>query len=190
MISLRSWAVIGLVLAAACSRLIPHPHNFAPMAALAIFAGASLSSRRWAPVVALGSLLLSDALLQLTYFAGWQPAWGFYAGQWVVYTCTFVSVIIGMVIRRNRNIGTIAAATLGCSILFFLVTNFAFVYGADSIYPRTMQGVMTSYTMAWPFFQNSLLGNAFYATMLFGAFGMAEAKIPALQPGKPAAIAL
>ena len=189
MISARSWTVIGLVLAAAFSRLFPHPHNFAPIAALAVFSGACFSSRRWAPFVALGSLFLSDVLLQLTYQAGWQNAWGFYSGQWVVYLCTLASVGFGLLIRRDRKIATIAGATIGGSIAFFLVTNFAFVYGAESIYPRTLQGVMISYEAGLPFFRNSLLGDLFYSAVLFGAFGMAEAKIPALQSARRASMA-
>src|SRR6476469_6917432 len=128
MISLRSWTVVALVLAAAASRLLPHPDNVAPMAALAIFAGAALGSARWSPVVALGALFLSDALMHLTFLAGWQPRTGFYPGQWAVYASTLAAVGLGTLIRRHRNAATIAGATLAGSVTFFLVTNLAFVY--------------------------------------------------------------
>lgn len=73
-----------LVLLAAAGRLVPHPPNFAPVAAVALFGGATLGRRWSAFLVPLSALLLSDLLLQLTCLAGWQPTRGFYPGQWVV----------------------------------------------------------------------------------------------------------
>jgi hypothetical protein len=189
MISLRSWTVVAIVLAAALTRLLPHPDNVAPMTALAIFAGAMLGSRRWAPVLAVGALFLSNAVLHLTYLAGWQPTVGFYAGQWVVYACTLAAVGFGSLIRRHTNIAPIAGATLAGSLTFFLVTNLAFVYGADSMYPHTLAGVLTSYERGLPFFRSSLIGDVFYVFALFGTFALAEAGFPAIRGAKPAAIA-
>ena len=195
MISLRSLTVVAIVLAAAATRLLPHPENVAPMTALAIFAGATLGARRWAPFLAIGSLLLTNALMHLTFLAGWQPRAGFYAGQWSVYACTLAAVGFGVLIRNRRGVASIqgvssiAGATLAGSVTFFLVTNLAFVYSADSLYPHTLAGVLTSYEMGLPFFQRSLIGDAFYAFALFGAFALAEARFPALRGAKPAAIA-
>ncbi len=188
MISLRSWTVVGFALAAAVTRLLPHPDDVAPMTALAIFAGATLGSRRWAPVVAIGALLLTNAFMHLTFLAGWQPRAGFYPGQWVVYACTLASAGFGMLIRRHRGVGSIAGATLAGSVTFFLVTNLAFVYGADSLYPHTPAGVLTSYQMGLPHFARSLIGDAFFAFALFGAFALAEVRFPALRGAKPAAM--
>lgn len=189
MISLRSLTVVGLVLAAVASRLLPHPDNVAPMTALAIFAGAALGSRRWAPAIALGAHFLSDVMMQLTYQAGWQPRVGFYAGQWAVYACTLIAVSYGELIRGRRNAVTIAGASLAGSVTFFLVTNLVFVYGADSLYPHTIQGVLASYVAALPYFGvRTLLGDAFYCTVLFGALSLAESRFPALRGAKPAAI--
>ena len=189
MISLRSLTVVAIVMAAAATRLLPHPENVAPMTALAIFAGATLGARRWAPILAIGSLLLTNALMHLTFLAGWQPRAGFYAGQWSVYACTLAAVGFGVLIRNRRGVASIAGATLAGSVTFFLVTNLAFVYGADSLYPHTLAGVLASYEMGLPFFQRSLVGDAFYAFALFGAFALAEARFPALRGAKPAAIA-
>jgi hypothetical protein len=190
MMSARSLTVLGLLVAAAFSRLVPHPHNVAPMAALALFAGAILQSKRWASIAALGSLFLSDLLLHVTFLAGWQPAWGFYPGQWAVYACTLATVGIGMLIQKHRNPATVIGSTIAASVLFYLITNLTLVYGADSYYPHTLQGVMTSYAAALPYFRNALLGNLFYGAVLFGAFAMAEAKIPALQRNKKVTVAL
>ena len=62
-------------------------------------------------VVPLGSLLLSDLLLHLTYLAGWQPYWGFYRGQWVIYACFLATILVGFLLRRRRTVSTVAMAT-------------------------------------------------------------------------------
>jgi hypothetical protein len=75
----------------------------------------------------------------------------------------------------------IAATTLLGSCLFFAVTNFA-LWAAGTSYPRTAAGLAACYVAAIPFFRNSLLGDATYATILFGAWALAEARFPALRP--------
>src|SRR5258705_6339337 len=54
--------VFVLIVLAAASRLLPHPPNFAPVAAIGLFAGA-LSGRRVGWLVPLVALLLSDLVL-------------------------------------------------------------------------------------------------------------------------------
>ena len=180
----RTWTLVALIVLAAASRLVPHPENVTPTAAIALFGAATFASRRVAVLVPLAALLLSDGLLHLTFLAGWQPRGGFYAGQWAVYACTLATVGLGLGLRRRRTVPTVAGATLASSVIFFVVTNFAYVYGADSIYPRTPDGLLLGYQMALPFFRNSLLGDLFYVAMLFGALALAEARFPALRrPG-------
>jgi Family of unknown function (DUF6580) len=182
----RVWLLSAMVLGAAASRVVPHPPNFAPMTAVALFGAATFSNRRLAVLVPLGSLLLGDLLLHLTFLAGWQPHWGFYRGQWVVYACLLPTILFGLSIRRRRTVATVTAATLASSLVFFLATNFVWAYGSGSIYPRTVQGLFLCYEMAIPFFGNSLAGDAVYSTVLFGALAMAEARFPALRFRKTA----
>jgi hypothetical protein len=177
----RFWFLGALTLFAVASRLLPHPYNFTPIAAVALFGAATFARRGAAMLVPLIALVLSDVLLHATYLAGLQPNWGFYPGQWVVYACVLATIGLGFLIRGHRNIGTIAAATLASSILFYLVTNFAYIYGPDSIYPRTLDGLIQGYVAAIPFFARSLAGDVFYTTLLFGALALAEARFPQLR---------
>jgi len=178
----RFWFLTALALLAAASRLLPHPPNFAPMAAVALFGAATIESRWLALVVPLVALLASDVLLHLTYLAGLQPNWGFYQGQWLVYTCVLATAGLGFLLRRRRSVLGVATATLASSLLFFLVTNHPLAHGLTSMYPATLQGMLTSYQMGLPFFRNSLAGDAFYATLLFGGLAWAEARFPSLRP--------
>ena len=43
----------GLIVAAALTRVLPHPPNFSPVEAMALFGGAYFASRRWAFIVPL-----------------------------------------------------------------------------------------------------------------------------------------
>ena len=52
-----------MILLAALSRLLPHPPNFSPVEAIALFGGAYFASRAWALLVPLAAMLVSDLVL-------------------------------------------------------------------------------------------------------------------------------
>lgn len=186
----RFWTLTALIAVAAATRLLPHPSNFAPMVAIALFGAATFERRLDAALVPLLSLLLSDALLHVGYLAGSQPNWGFYRDQWVVYAATLAVVGLGFLLRRRLTLPRVAATALAGSLGFFLITNFGvWAYDIGAMYPRTAAGLMTCYEQGLPFLKNSLMGDAFYVTVLFGAFALAESRFPALRPAasRPAA---
>jgi len=177
----RTLALAALIVLAALTRLLPHPPNFAPITAMAVF-GAIRYRSRWAAVIApLLALLLSDLVREVLYRNGLSRDWGLYRGMWVVYGTTALLVLLGRLAHGTRSPVAVAAATMGGSCVFFLVTNFA-VWAGGSRYPHTAEGLAACYTAAMPFFRNSLLGDATYATILFGAWALAEARFPALRP--------
>lgn len=166
--NVRFLVLIGMVLIAAASRLIPHPPNFTPIAAMALFGGASFTNPVAAFLVPLGAMLLSDAVL------------GFHGGMPVVYACFALTVAIGFLVRTRRCWKRVTAATLGSSILFFVATNFA-VWARGSLYPRTWEGLVTCYAAAIPFFRNTLAGDALYAAVLFGGFALVNRWLAAFE---------
>jgi Family of unknown function (DUF6580) len=169
----RLTVLAGMLLAAAVSRLLPHPPNFTPVAALALFGGASFSDKRTAFLVPLTALFLSDLWL------------GFYALTPLVYGCFAVSVCLGFWLRRGRGVARIAAAAVAGSVIFFIVTNLG-VWAFDSLYPKTMAGITECYVAAIPFFRNTLAGDLVYSGLLFGGLALAEKRWPALAEAKPA----
>jgi hypothetical protein len=179
----RTLIIAGAILVAALTRLLPHPWNFASITALALFGGATFSDRRWALATPLMALVVSDCGLEILYRLGWSETWGFYRYMWVTYGATVLITLIGILVRRRRNVLTIAGGTLAGSVVFFLVTNFAFIPGYD-LYPHTWQGLVTCYTAAIPFFRNSLVSDALYATALFGGFALVERWLPALREAR------
>lgn len=193
--NVRRFAFLGLLmLAAAVSRVLPHPDNVAPIAAVILF-GVGVVQSRWAAVLLpLLTVLLSDVLLQVSYVlvqgTSWQSmqiAWGFYQGQWLVYLGWAITIGFGFLIRRSRSAGTIASATLANALVFWVVSNFAVWLQGFVSYPHTLSGLILCYESAIPFLFRSLLGDAFYVTLLFGALALAEARVPALRRPAPAA---
>jgi hypothetical protein len=169
---------MAMVAAAAAARLAPHWPNFTPVGAMALFGGAYLASRRAALAVPLAALLLSD--LALTGQYGWDSF------RWMlpVYGCFALTVGLGMLLRKRRTLLSVAAATLVTSLLFFIVTNFA-VWIGGTHYSQTSSGLLECYVAALPLFQNILLGDFFYASLLLGGFELAQLRWPALTlPGE------
>jgi hypothetical protein len=165
----RTLVIIGIVLVTAALRLAPHPMNFAPIGALALFGGAYFSSKREALAIPLLSLIVGDVLT------------GFHQLISFVYASFLVSVAIGFCLRRKRSAPRVGAATLAGAIQFFLVTNFALWASSIGSYPKTAGGLVACYIAGIPLFWNTLAGDAFYAALFFGGMAMAERKFPALR---------
>ena len=163
---IRTLFLLLIAAAAVASRLIPHPVNFAPVAALALFGGAYFD-RRISFLLPFAVLLVSDFFL------------GFYTGIAWVYGSFFLVSLIGWRLRERRTLGRTAAATLAGSVLFFVVTNFG-VWLGGALYTPDLAGLAACYAAAIPFFRNTLAGDGFYVAVLFGIAELAARRIPAL----------
>jgi uncharacterized protein DUF6580 len=154
----------ALILLAVVCRLIPHPPNFTPVMAVSLFGGAMLPRRiAWAaPLVAMVS---SD--LALGYPFGWMNG--------VVYACFLAAVALGRWLQRRRTWTRTAAAALGGSLLFYVVTNFAVWLGSSTMYAHTPAGLASCYVAALPFFRNALAGDLFWTAALFVQHDLARA---------------
>ena len=167
----RLAALLSAIAAAAALRLVPHPPNFSPIDAMALFSGAYLA-RRWIAFVApLAALLLSDLFL------------GFYHGMATVYATVALIVVIGWWLSFRRTPLHIAVAAVASSVTFFVITNFG-MWLFSGFYPVTYAGLVACFTAAIPFFQNTLAGDLFYTALLFGGFALAEHFAPRLRAGE------
>lgn len=148
-----------IILFAVVLRLVPHIPNFAPISGMALFGGVYLN-KKYALVVPLIAMFLSDIFL------------GFHNVMVFVYGSFVITGLIGLWLRKHKNFTNIAAATCFSSLLFFLITNFG-VWLGGRLYPTTLSGLIESYTMAIPFFRNTILGDLFYVTLFFGSYELA-----------------
>ena len=142
-------------------QLIPNrPMNFTPIAAMAFFGGAMFTNKKLAIIVPLIALFISDMFF------------GFHSTMWAVYGSFILIGLIGMKIGGNPSTGSIIKGSMVGSILFFLITNFA--VWTTGFYPMTSAGLVECYTMAIPFFRNTLVGDLFFNGVFFGAFALVK----------------
>lgn len=144
---------ITIILFAVFSRLIPHPPNFSPITAVALFSAVYID-KKFAVAISLVAMVVSD------FFTG------YHALVPVVYGCFLIITLSGFYLKKHKTIRNIVIFTLSSSVFFFIVTNF-FVW-AQGYYGYTFNGLMECYVMAIPFFKNTILGDFLYTGVMFG----------------------
>ena len=169
----RLFALMAFVLVVALSRLLPHPPNVSPIAAIALFGGAGFVNKHWAFILPLLAMLISDVALEIT------TGYGFHSLMPVVYAAFIITVGLGMLIKKRVTPMSVITGSVAASILFFGLTNFA-VWAQGGLYPQTFDGLIACYVAAIPFFGNTLFGNLIYAGILFGGWAIMENKFPVL----------
>ena len=162
-----------------------YPWNFSPLPAICLFGAAYLPRKSWAYLVPLGAFLLSD--LGIWALTG-RIDWAFYPSQPIVYGCIALTISLGLILRKHRSAGSIAATGLVSATLFFLITNFAvWAMGGGSFYPMTADGLATCYVAGIPFFRNSLISLAVFCPLLFSSAALlqqTEQRMPSLPLGE------
>ena len=164
------WAAAGLVVMAALMRIVVHPWNFAPIGAMALFGGAALRRPVFAFAVPLAAMAASDLLLGFMGRTQTMLGW--------VYAAFVLIGLLGFALRRSHSPVRVAAASVGGSVLFYLVTNFGVWAGGWVGYPMTLGGLMASYTAAIPFFWNTLGGDLVWNAVLFGTLALISRRLP------------
>jgi len=147
----ETMVIISLIVLAVASRLLPHPPNFAPITGIALFAAVKFQHRLVvALLLPLACLFLTDLILGL----GWINLF--------VYGAFGVISLLGFATKKVK-----IQTVLLSSILFFLVSNLGvwLLY-----YPLSIEGLTTCFTLAIPFFTNTLLGDLAYTAVLFYSF--------------------
>lgn len=168
-----------MILLAALSRLLPHPPNFSPVEAIALFGGAYFASRAWALLVPLAAMLVSDLVLAGmlgSSYAGYIGGISF----WSVYACIALSTVLGFGLRGKVGGARLLGYSLAGSVLFFVATNFG-AWLASPFYPQTAAGLGAAYVAGIPFLQWTVLGTLAYAAILFGGFALLRRRVPALR---------
>jgi hypothetical protein len=169
-----------IIILAIITRFLPHFPNFAPITALAIFSAAYLPKKQ-AVIIPLAARFVSDIFLG---FFSWPLMVAVYAshlvgvlfGLWIKKSVTSPALRAPSPISERGGVRLgmwprIILSSLSASIIFFLITNFAFLYG---YYPHSWQGILQSYINGLPFFRGTLLGDLSYTLVLFGSYELAR----------------
>lgn len=132
------------------SRIIPHPPNFTPILASAIMAPLLMNDRMFGIAIPILGMFIADVVI------------GFHPYQLVIY---LTIATIGLVSTMRVNYTKLAVLSVSSSVWFFLTTNFA-VWLAWDYYPKSFEGLITCYTMAIPFFTNTLISTILFTALL------------------------
>ena len=137
---------LGIFVALAASRFIPHPPNFTSLLALSFYIPVLLGTR-YLPALLI-SFIITDLII------------GFHATTFFTWGSVLV---IGLGARFfTKNILNRLSGSLTGACIFFVVTNFG-VWSLGS-YGYNLEGFITCYTLALPFFAYS-----FISTLIFSA---------------------
>ncbi|MDA9139640.1 hypothetical protein N9P53_02600 [Flavobacteriaceae bacterium] len=142
--------LISVISFAVLSRFLPHPPNFTPVAAIALLSCKGFNNRWIAIIIPMIIMFISDLVL------------GLHGSIPFVYGAFILISLFGSFVKKI-NIGVV----LSSSVIFFLVSNFGvwFLY-----YPSTFTDLVTCYTLAIPFFLNTILGDLFFSALMIYSF--------------------
>lgn len=144
-----------LIVTAALVQFVPDAWNITPIGAVGLFAGARCSPRiAWA--VPIAALFITDAVL------------GFYMPlvMCFVYLGYLAGPLIGRVLLKSRrSLPRLGSAVFSGATIFYVVSN---IGNWLAYFPHTAGGLFDCYVRGLPFYGMTLLGDGFYAGLLFG----------------------
>ena len=166
----RNKFLILFIFLGALTRFFPPIANFTPLAAMALFGGTYLINKKWAFIIPLTAIFISDIIFEIYNGTGFYPDMIFVYGSMALITC------LGFYLRGREQRQTIMVASLTGSIIFFLLTNFG--TWTTGYYGYTASGLMNCYVAGIPFFKGTLIGDLFYNIVFFGVFALARRMTP------------
>lgn len=152
----RALLALALIVIGVILRIVPHTANFAPVGAIALFAGAILAWRiaLWLP---LGIMVISDLVI------GLHPLIGFTWGAFALIT------LLGGALKKSSNWLRVPLGALASSLIFFVISNLG-VWAEGKLYPHTWQGLSDCFIMALPFFRATLASDLLFSALFFGLY--------------------
>lgn len=169
-----------MILLAAIIRILPHPHNVTPIGGMALFGAAYFGRKYMALLVPFLALWLSNLFLDNVIYSAYYEGFVWFS-QPAVFISFLLIVGLGWLTLKKVSPLRLLGASLGASVLFFLVSNFG-VWLGGGMYPQSFSGLMMCYAAGLPFFRNTMLGDLLFVSMLFGAFEWLQYRFPALRP--------
>jgi len=158
-------SLVFLVIVGSLYRIIPNrPMGFSPQIAMALYSGCVFANnKKWAFILPLLTMFISDCLYQILYINHMTEIQGFYSGQWINYLMVSGLAIFGFNLSSMTKLfaGIFAAPTV-----YFLISNFlVFISGGG--YNRST--LFECYIDGFPFYVNSLWATLLFTTVLLGA---------------------
>ncbi len=161
-----------MILMSALYRVMPNrPWGFAPQWAIAVFAGSLfVNDKKWAFLLPVLSMFISDLLYQVLYINGLTVISGFYSGQWVNYLLFASLAVYGFIFNTKKPSGIFGAA-IAAPTTYFLLSNFiVWANGGGLHHGRTFSGLLATYVDGLPFYKTSIISTIIFGALLFGTY--------------------
>ena len=165
-------ALIAIVL---IGRFLPHPPNFTPLVAVALFCAALMRKSVWAIGIPVAALWLSDLVINNVIYASYYDHFVLASNSfvWTVLALAMIVVLAKLLLKKISTGNVVISALLG-STVFFLVSNFGSWISGMNGYPITFGGLTACYTAGIPFFLNGIGGDLVFSAVLFGGYAWAN----------------
>ncbi len=170
-LNLQTGVLSIIILLAAFTRIMPHPPNFSPMAAIGLFGAAHFAKKWQAFFIPLIGIWISDLVINnYVYSSSSSNFVWFYSGFYWQYMSYILIIFAGLFIfNRGISLTKTFGGMMSSSGIFFLVSNFG-VWTGGTMYPKNFGGLINCYAAGVPFIHNTIISDVLFTTVLFGTY--------------------
>ena len=181
-LNLQTGVLSIIILLAAFTRIMPHPPNFSPMAAIGLFGAAHFAKKWQAFFIPLIGIWISDLVINnYVYSSSSSNFVWFYSGFYWQYISYILIIFTGLFIfNRGISLTKTAGGMISSSGIFFLVSNFG-VWAGGTMYPKNFGGLITCYAAGVPFIHNTIISDVLFTTVLFGTYYLLQVEYSSLK---------
>jgi len=181
-LNLQTGVLSIIILLAAFTRIMPHPPNFSPMAAIGLFGAAHFAKKWQAFFIPLIGIWVSDLVINnYVYSSSSSNFVWFYSGFYWQYISYILIIFTGLFIfNRGISLTKTAGGMISSSGIFFLVSNFG-VWAGGTMYPKNFGGLITCYAAGVPFIHNTIISDVLFTTVLFGTYYLLQVEYSSLK---------
>jgi len=170
-LNLQTGIISIIILLAAFTRIMPHPPNFSPMAAIGLFGAAHFAKKWQAFLIPLIGIWISDLVINNFVYSSHSSNFVWFYGGFYWQYISYVFIIFAGLFIFNKGISV--TNTLGGMVsssgIFFLFSNFG-VWAGGAMYTKNFSGLITCYAAGIPFIHNTIISDALFTTVLFGTY--------------------
>ena len=181
-LNLQTGVLSIIILLAAFTRIMPHPPNFSPMAAIGLFGAAHFAKKWQAFFIPLIGIWVSDLVINnYVYSSSSSNFVWFYSGFYWQYISYILIIFAGLFIfNRGISLTKTFGGMISSSGIFFLVSNFG-VWAGGTMYPKNFGGLITCYAAGVPFIHNTIISDVLFTTVLFGTYYLLQVEYSSLK---------
>ena len=170
-LNLQTGIISIIILLAAFTRIMPHPPNFSPMAAIGLFGAAHFAKKWQAFLIPLIGIWISDLVINNFVYSSHSSNFVWFYGGFYWQYISYVFIIFAGLFIFNKGISV--TNTLGGMVsssgIFFLFSNFG-VWVGGAMYSKNIAWLITCYAAGIPFIHNTIISDALFTTVLFGTY--------------------